>query len=591
MAEYHVSATGTAPGSGTAGNPWVGFSNVPNGVIGPLDTLWVRGTFTTTSGLGLPGFAAGVTATNRVTLRYDYPGEPGVIQCSGTGFLNVNRSCVNFLGITAIGANGMAVYINGNGRNNVTFENALFQGTVATAGSVVRIEDGAGIAISDITFKNSAITGTARYGLQWLVFGTVTSAPATLTNLTLDGFDIHDFVSDRAALELRIDPGSHPSCKLENLIMRNCRAWNIGGVAWEISVFRRDRFPGFLMEDCEAWNITSVLPTGSSQRLGGGLGISGPGPLNTVQPIIRRTKIHDVVGVGGGVDTFWCNDVLMDDCDFWNIRSDDGDIDGSAVIADTGTRGLTIRNCRAWNIYGDRTAANGSYKGGAGLNILQAESVIVESFYMENVRIGVTFGIHQCPQLNPNVSVTVSGNIATVGAQYDWGEEMLVAGVKWVWGRFPTDQPQPAFAGTYTMVDAGSPLSTPGTSRITGAKTLEVMLATSPGAAPTAFGNCTPYAAQSSSIRGVTALGCTETGWWIGGLNDQMANHDMDGQGTNLFNVARPDVPLFVQFYPVVGAWTREKNNFYSGSLRQDPFNRHQLRTSTIARMGRNSKE
>lgn len=579
MTTYHVIATGTGTGSGTEASPWVGFANIPNGVIGGGDIVYLRGTFTPTSAQGLPGLAASATSTNRVNFRGDYPGEPGKFQFGTGGYLNVNRSFLNISYIEIVGANLQAVYI-GTNRNYIAFDNVIFRGTTLSASAVILIESASGGSITDITIGNGClITGTSYYAIRWLVFSTTTT-PTPLTNLLLDGMLIQDFVSNRAGLELRVDPGAPAGAKVTNLIIRNSKALNIAGVGWEVSMFREGDLDGFLLEDSEVGYITSVLPPGDTQKLGGGLGISGGTAHAGVQPTIRRTKFHDIVGVGGGIDTFHGGDYLIEDVEIWNIRSDDGDIDGSAIIADTGTTGMTIRRTSAWNIYGDLTSPPGSYKGGAGLNILQGANVKVESYYVRNARMALCYGNPLAPQLNPIESVTVAGSVATITSKYDLGTDMTSPNVRFIWS-FADATPEPSFAGTYTFgVNA----------TITGAKTFTVQLSSTPSGPPATFGKFTPYAAQSSVITGFTALECTETCIFVGGLNDKMENNILDGQGKNFFSVAKPTLPLMVQFYPVVNAWTKEKNNLFGGSSVEDPYGRYKFTTPTALKVARRKR-
>lgn len=567
---------GTGTGDGlTYGTAWAGFANIPNNVLSgaTADELIWAGTFQISVATGLPVLTA-VSASARVTMRGGYPGDPAVVQVIGAGnvFMSLNRSFINFDNIEFIGNDTQAVYIQP-GISNHTYTNCIFRGTKETANSVFHFDDAGGANFTDFTFgTGTQLLGTATYGIRWVVFANVATA-TTLTNITFDGFSCTNFLSRHSAIGFRIDPGAVAGCKMQNIKILNSTVTNLRGMAWAMSITQKEVCPGFLMDNCTVDGVTGYLPAGEDTTLGAGLGVGGFGYLNGERPTIRRSTFKNILNApSGGIDTFY-GTYLIEDCYFENITTVNGEIDGSAIIADTGTTGLTIRRCVAENIYGDQSADSITYTGGTALTILQAENVVVESYYAENVRIGISYGNPLIAQYNPISSVTVSGTTATFTTSKTLSAEAIAAGAKLrISGFTPT-----VFNGTFSPT-------------ITGANTFTVTLPSAPGANPSVIGSFTVFGPQSSDIStgGMKVYGCDQTTWFVGAINDQMANNKLSTG--NVFTVKNPSLPLFVQYYPTAGVITQEKGNFYYGSAKQDTYGRYAVTTSTNARIGRNSR-
>lgn len=176
-------------------NAWHGWSEITwgSGGVSLGDTLYICGEFSSSVMLAL-GVHGANNESEQVTLRGDYPDDPGSFVFSGSGYLNSTRNYTTFRRLKIKGMVGFSCILhvadaggiieeceligatNGVGLgSNISYTSCIIRNNIIHGQSNIGINhsiNAASITATDILISGNTIYEAAVYGIQAAIFGT-----------------------------------------------------------------------------------------------------------------------------------------------------------------------------------------------------------------------------------------------------------------------------------------------------------------------------------------------------------------------------------------------------------------------------------
>lgn len=368
---------------------WGGWSEILWGAgatkVQPTDTLYVCGTHlpATVAAVGNHG---AVNEAGRVTIRGDYPDDPGsiVISASGSNFLQIARNYTTIKNVSITAHSSFAVYlfaaadITGVTLDGCTINSAPGQSAISLDGS--NTVDHTDFTVTGCTF-NGGGGSPGGAAIFWLAADNADPL-TTLTRITITNNTFNRIFPARAVIALRMEPGANAGSKMSDIVITGNRFQACTGTALELYGQPYGINTGIRVDDNIVRNQTL------STAFGGGFSIAGFGPsltdgfgLNT----IARNEGYGLHGPTGLINLFYGTCQVYDNYGE-EIKTDT--IDGAGCLLDHDTRNCVVRGNHFKNLYGK----TGISYSGNGITILDSTGAEVYGNITENCYSAIHIG-------------------------------------------------------------------------------------------------------------------------------------------------------------------------------------------------------
>lgn len=390
MANFFVRPDASHGGSnnGTSfANAWQGWAGINWAPLVAGSRLYVCGAYTP-AGILSVGAHGGVLG-NPVVIDFSFPALPGsIVPTVTTNYLWCTKSHTSFIGGNGGGLlSSMLIGGVGGGVSDLLFQGLRYSCTGDNVS--LKFAGGNTEVYADILIDNNSFTSpgiaTNASAIQWFCGSAVLS---TFSRLTIQNNTFTDYKASRSILHFRSQTNSTAGTRMQDVKVQGNTFLRCDGVCNDFELIGTTSAP----DNCAGIQIERNTYTDITQNasgFGGAMIITGFGRSTT--PGFGLNTIHDnkalrVAGDVGFIDVLWGS---------YDIRRNDGDtissnnIDGNAILFDTGTHDSVAQGNKMRNIRGKSGVANS----GCGIMFLDGcERCYAHGNIFDNVRVGVFFG-------------------------------------------------------------------------------------------------------------------------------------------------------------------------------------------------------
>lgn len=351
---------------------WGGWGEVSWGTVAGANQLYVCGAHFYETTVTVNG--AGADANNRLSIRGDYLGDPGVLNLTLSAVLNLNQNNLYIPNLDINSTNGSAIYISP-GKSNVQIEGCSLLTTNAHG---IYLAAGVDTALTNCEILNCNIAAS-KHGIAWWPNA---DKATSLSELTISGNTINAGTTGIFLFDESIGVVSASDVLIHNNIIR---ATKDCGLRFSMS-----------QEDVTKGNRLTITDNDIQYCGQGGANAAGGVLLvGFTDVLVTGNNLSNNFGVYGGINPQYCKNLVVTDNVCNNNFSDD--IDGNGILIDNGCDNVTVtRNICSGN---DRIPVS-TYKplnpyGGSGIMVLNAHNVRVYGNYGDSNRVGfhITFSV------------------------------------------------------------------------------------------------------------------------------------------------------------------------------------------------------